>query len=592
MSVFDDLSLAMIPSGFKDGKLYSVIPSDGSGDFTFSRGTNLAATRVNAQGLIEKGRENLLLQSNQFDTSWLSAGTTRTSGQSGYDGSSDAWLLESTNTGQSSVIQSVSQSGVQTASVYAKTGTTDWMFLYLVGSPDKSAWFNLGNGTLGNTTGIDSSIKSVGNGWYRCSISYDVTISSIRIYVSDGNNNVSSSMGANIYIQDAQLEVGLVATDYIETTTTTAQAGILEDMPRLDYSGGATCPSLLLEPERTNEVTYSEDFSQSYWTKSCEIESNTIIQPDNAQSGFNIVEKTSNAYQYWYKNNFAVTIGSKYTFSTFVKYINLRYIQLTVYNGGDYSSACFDLINQTFTTSENGSYTATNAKIDDYGNGWLRIQYTFTSPVNNPIISICTNNTTTAGYVPLYIGTGLKSAVWGAQVEAGSYATSYIPTHGTSVTRSGDVCNNAGDSTIFNDSEGVLFAEIASLNGDSSSNREISLSDGTTGNALRFYYAINYENRIIPRVDAGGSTVWVGSVDVTTKPIKVALRYSSTGMDFYVNGTKEVTTNTSPSFTNSLRSLQMRRGDGNTGSDFYGEVRQLLYFNEALTDAELQDLTS
>jgi hypothetical protein len=71
MSLFDDASLAMIPSAYKDGKLYSIKPTDGSGDFTFTRGSNLAATRVDENGLIEKGRENLLLQSNQFDTTWV-----------------------------------------------------------------------------------------------------------------------------------------------------------------------------------------------------------------------------------------------------------------------------------------------------------------------------------------------------------------------------------------------------------------------------------------------------------------------------------------------------------------------------------------
>ena len=66
MSLYKDASLVMIPSAYKDGKLYSIRPTDGSGDFTFSRGSNLAATRVDVNGLIEKGRENLLLQSNQF----------------------------------------------------------------------------------------------------------------------------------------------------------------------------------------------------------------------------------------------------------------------------------------------------------------------------------------------------------------------------------------------------------------------------------------------------------------------------------------------------------------------------------------------
>ena len=97
--LFDDASLAMIPSAYKDGKLYSIRPTDGSGDFTFSRGSNLAATRVDVNGLIEKGRENVLLQSNQFDTTWVNASVTITGGQAGYDGTNNAWLLQVTATG-------------------------------------------------------------------------------------------------------------------------------------------------------------------------------------------------------------------------------------------------------------------------------------------------------------------------------------------------------------------------------------------------------------------------------------------------------------------------------------------------------------
>ena len=94
-TLFDDASLVMIPSGYKDDKLYSIKPTSGDGDFTFSRDGSGAspATRVNSAGLIEKGRTNLLLQSNDFDTTWGSTNVTETSGQSGYDGTNDAWLL-------------------------------------------------------------------------------------------------------------------------------------------------------------------------------------------------------------------------------------------------------------------------------------------------------------------------------------------------------------------------------------------------------------------------------------------------------------------------------------------------------------------
>ena len=81
----------------------------------------------------------------------------------------------------------------------------------------------------------------------------------VRFYVAD-SDGVTSGTSGSIYIQDAQLESGLVATDYIETTTTSVSAGILEDMPRLDYSGGASCPALLLEPQRTNLIVHSEGF--------------------------------------------------------------------------------------------------------------------------------------------------------------------------------------------------------------------------------------------------------------------------------------------------------------------------------------------
>ena len=104
MSLLNKASLIQIPSGYKDGTLYSAKPTNGDGDFTFSRGSNLAATRVNSEGLIEKGRENLLLQSSQFDTTWSKNNATLTSGQSGYDGSSDAWKLESTANGGSAYI--------------------------------------------------------------------------------------------------------------------------------------------------------------------------------------------------------------------------------------------------------------------------------------------------------------------------------------------------------------------------------------------------------------------------------------------------------------------------------------------------------
>src|SRR5210317_1432236 len=111
MSLIDLASLVLAPTATKEGKVYSAIPDTGEGDMTFTRGSS--ATRVNSAGLIEKERANLLLQSNAFDTTWSTSNASVTGGQSGYDGSSDAWLFETTVAG-AAVQQAFTSTGVLT----------------------------------------------------------------------------------------------------------------------------------------------------------------------------------------------------------------------------------------------------------------------------------------------------------------------------------------------------------------------------------------------------------------------------------------------------------------------------------------------
>ena len=248
MSLYDKASLVMIPSGYKDDKLFSIKPTDGSGDFTFSRdGAGASpATRVNASGLIEKGRENLALQSNQFDTTWTPSNASVTGGQTGYDGSSDAWLL-SKSAAYGSVYQTsiaVSYPAVYTFSVYMKAGTQNFgsiRFWTNNTGADFRVKFDLTTGAIStasanNGTRIDAVATDVGSGWWRVSVTglTGQTSATLNIYAGD-----TADASGTIYIQSAQLEQGLIATDYIATTTAAVSAGLLGDMPRLDYSGGA-----------------------------------------------------------------------------------------------------------------------------------------------------------------------------------------------------------------------------------------------------------------------------------------------------------------------------------------------------------------
>jgi hypothetical protein len=268
----------------------------------------------------------------------------------------------------------------------------------------------------------------------------------------------------------------LVATDYIETGASTAQAGILENTPRFDYSGGATCPSLLLEPSRTNLVPYSEGFSQWPVINST-ILVNNIISPDGTLNAARITATLTGDGAFVRNTTAPQTTSTTYSFSCFVK------------KGPTTASAWFDIENGVVGTL--GS-DLSSSKIEDFGNGWYRciVIGTTGSTVPNQLIDIAasTSNATFAVSANDYI------FYWGAQLEAGSYATSYIPTNGVSQTRA-DACVKTGISSLIGQTEGALFVDAANL--FPSGSRTIALLY-TSGSAFYQMY-VNASNQV--RVD-------------------------------------------------------------------------------------------
>jgi len=556
MSIYDKSSLVLIPSGTKAGKVYSQKPVSGDGDFTFTRSS--AATRVNASGNIEKETGNLLLQSNSFDTTWTlsTASISVSGGQNGYDGSNDAWLLERSDASSRYITQAVTSSGVNTFSVYAKPDSVGWMYVYVAGGGvSRTAYFDITNGALGSTSNvITTSIEAAGNGYYRCSIVVDATITTIRLYPAVANGSVTGGVSpAGIYIQDAQLEQGLVARDYIETTTSAVYGGITDNVPRLDYTD-SSCPALLLEPQRTNLITQSEYFNSSYWIKGglpvFSVSDNAGISPEGVSNATRFVAASAQQSTRLYTS--VTWTAVPYTISLYVKNnggtnTNLRF---SYYDGsGQYFSPTFTLTDE-----------------------WQRIEYTFTPTASSGGFWLV--NTPTAGL-------NLDLLVFAAQLEEGSYATSYIPTYGSSVTRVLDSCGTRSDMQDFlGINEGTWFTYLKDMYFDITGT---SVGTFTLRETSGLQIEIMQDGNFMYRVDINNST----AVQDLDGEDKLAVAWSTSGLVIYVNGSSVYST-TDPQYASAYSTLYLPESTRPARV----ELKQMLFFPTRLTNAELEDLTT
>jgi hypothetical protein len=180
--------------------------------------------------------------------------------------------------------------------------------------------------------------------------------------------------------------------------------------------------------------------------------------------------------------------------------------------------------------------------------------------------------------------------MWGAQLEVGSFPTSYIPTNGSTVTRLQDAAFGAGSSDLINSTEGVLYAEIAALANDSS-NRVIQLSDGTNSNRIFIgYWSLSNEIRML--VQVGGVTqAFSGNTSYDILDFnKIAFKYKESDFALWINGV-EVFTDTS-GITFPIGTLSQLDFDSNGSAYLYGKAKCVAVFKEALTDAELTCLTT
>ena len=351
---------------------------------------------------------------------------------------------------------------------------------------------------------------------------------------------------------------------------------VANNVPRLDYSDSG-CPALLLEPQSTNLSLYSENFT--LWS-GASVTADQAISPDGNLTAYELTKTGSfDAIS----RTETGTSGVNYVLSLFVKPKTTNRVTLRQASGSNDVRRYFDLSNETSGQSGGNNIGFISEGIEKYPNGWYRIH------------TVCTSNGTAIA-TNLYAGMAGNTTydgevyIWGSQLEAGSYATSYIPTSGSQATRIAETCSKSGLENYINSSEGVLYVEIAAL-ADDLTTRRISLSDGSTSNVVRISYEVA-TNRIYAVLYNGANQAALNysSADITQFS-KIAFKFKENDFALWVDGVERQTDNSGTTFTSgTLTRLGFDRGDG--GSDFYGKVKDLRVYDVALTDEELQNLTT
>ena len=424
---------------------------------------------------------------------------------------------------------------------------------------------------------------------FRAKGTANVTFSSIGENNSIGDNPTNPIITTEW--QDYKFNVPLLGITFRFYLENGLQVGDTLDIANIsvkEYLGqevvpDSGCGSWLLEPQSTNLITYSEDFSQSVCNKGGVNISSIGISPSGSISTL-LTEDTSNGEHRIYHNNISVSIGVVYTDSFYIKSNGRSKIRLS-YTGFNNYEPKFDFVNNNLISSTGG--TTANIKSVSFGNGWYKVSVTDTATLTGlrGVISLMKDDLSFQ-----YVGDGTSGVyIWGAMLEQQSYSTSYIPTNGAASTRLQDIANNSGNATLINSTEGVLYAEIAAL-ADDGTYRIFSLNDGTRNERVYIQYK-PASNEISGVVKNGNNTQANINYFLSdeTQYAKIAFKWKENDFAFWVNGV-ERGTDTSGSVPVGLSKLSFDQS--NDSNYFYGKTKALVVYKEALTDEQLTCLTT
>lgn len=572
---------------------------------TFTR----ASTATYWDGVTQaKAEQNLLKYSQDFENAvWVNAEVTITANAvTAPDGTTTADTLTGNGvSGLHSILQTATTSTVGKAfSVYLKAGTNNFAQIFFDGDAAPFADFDLSTGTVGTTGGsVTATATAAGNGWYRCAVyTASTTATNPRVCLVSSSTAVraeSNSLSTAIYMWGAQLEQRSQATAYTPTTdkpitkyqpvlqTAASGAARFDHNPVTGESLG-----LLIEEQRTNLLTYSSDYSQAAWASATvTLAPNVIVAPDGALSGSLITYLSAGA-------RIVQTAAVAATSCTFSVYLKARAAdsgsRLLIYNST--TSTLLGQVNiSALATGALGVIAGSgtpSATVTAVGNGWYR----YTVTVTSGIIS----GNSVAVYVYTDSGGGSTSGtavyVWGAQLEAGSFPTSYIPTTSEQVTRAADAASMTGTnfSSWYRQDEGTLFGDAVDPVLPAVSRAIVEVNDGTDANRFNIQ-SKSQDGNTVGFVGVSKSSIVINlqAAGLEDGRVKAAFALGpilSGGAIGCADG------NLAPSIVDPIIPMplsSLRIGATSIGAAVWnGTIKKIAYYPKRLSDTELQALTA
>lgn len=568
-----------------------------------------------------RAEENLLTRSQEFNLWTVTNATVGTDTDTAPDGTTTAEAIkEDSNTGAHRIQQpatlALAASAAYTLSIFVKQKTGS-RFATIGFNSDASnyasATFDLSAGTNTQTlsagyTSVSATITASVSSWYRITLTATTNASATTAALaliglsatstfsnfSRGFDSYAGNNTSEILYWGAQIEQRSAVTAYTPTTTETitnyipqlltAASGVarFDHNPTTDESLG-----LLIEEQRTNLLTYSEQFDDAAWTKTATtITANTIVAPDGALTGDKLVEDATTA-NHLIAQSASVTSGTAYTVSFYAKKAERTQCALLFASAG-FGTQTIDIFNlDTGTVVTNASGTAA---ITAVGNGWYRVSTTRTATATAS--SSFQIRTASAGATN-YAGDGYSGIyIWGAQLEAGAFPTSYIPTVASQVTRSGDIAVMTGTnfSSWYSQSEGTFYAQFRPMASDFGGNKNMFLaSDNTTANFVGLRYVTS---GTVPGF--GDTTAGTTQASMSTGTMVAGTSYKIAGVykvnDFAASrDSATVVTDTA----GTLPVVDRAEIGCLTGTAIGSQhIAKLAYYPLRVTNAQLQALTS